>query len=138
MGGARGSALGWASFYLPYADPPLAREEWRTLRSRYVADTPLGLAALREAAPGEHFAGDVDSGPVLFGLSPAGTGFAVDGARHQHDDALAQRLRLTAELVGTTVPWSGGRHYALAPLVGDAILLAMDTARPWAVPARDP
>ena len=37
----------------------------------------------------------------------------------------------TAEIAGFTFQWNGERRYLLAPLVGDAIVLAMKTACVW-------
>ena len=88
------------------------------------------MFALREYPRGVVGSGDVDSGPALFGLSPAGTGFGLAGARHAGDvDAVLGMLRI-AEVAGFTVPWRGGRAYLLAPLVGDAAVLAARTATP--------
>ncbi|HEY3356665.1 MAG TPA: hypothetical protein VGQ83_25670 [Polyangia bacterium] len=127
----RGSGAGWNSFYLPFVDGDLAAEQWARLREHLVVELPLGGAAVREYPRGTTGRGDVDSGPVILGLSPSGTGFAVAGARHAGDARLVGRLLTTAEVVGGTVQWGGRRRYLVAPLVGDAILLAMKTARPW-------
>jgi hypothetical protein len=67
----------------------------------------------------------------VFGMSPAATGFALAAARHDGDDAWATGLLRTAEIAGFSVPCRGGRCYLLAPLVGDAIVLAMRTALLW-------
>ena len=75
--------------------------------------------------------GDVDSGPVIFGASPAGTGFAIAGARLTHDEEFLQQMLRTSEFVGFTWSWRGRRQYLSAPLVGDAIMLAMLTVVPW-------
>jgi hypothetical protein len=129
--GARGSGAGWNSFYLPFVDEAFAAEQFAALKAHLVRDLPFGGAGVREFPAGVVGAGDVDSGPVLFGISTSGTGFAVAGARHARDARLLGRLLTTAEIVGCTVQWSGRRRYLLAPLVGDAIMLAMKTARPW-------
>jgi hypothetical protein len=94
----------------------------------------VGLAAVREYPADSSGQGDVDSGPLVFGISPAATGFAIAGARHEGDARLLAALLGTAELAGTTAGWSGRRRYLVAPLVGDAIVLAMRTARRWEAP----
>jgi hypothetical protein len=129
--GARGSGAGWNTFFLPFVDEAFAAEQFAALRRHLVRDLPFGGAGVREYPAGVVGAGDVDSGPVLFGISTSGTGFAVAGARHARDARLLGRLLTTAELAGFTVQWSGRRRYLLAPLVGDAIVLAMKTARTW-------
>ena len=75
--------------------------------------------------------GDVDSGPAILGLSPSGTGFMIGGAVHEKDTDLLSELLFTSEVVGSSLEWDNKRSYLLAPLVGDAIMLAMKTARVW-------
>ncbi len=130
-GRGRGSAAGYNSFFLPFIDPALASEQRARLREHLLVDMPFGAVGVREYSSGVDGRGDVDTGPLLFGVSPSATGFALAAARHDGDDALATGLLRTAELAGFSVPAPGGRCYALAPLVGDAIVLAMRTAVPW-------
>ena len=127
---SRGSGVGWNSIYLPLVDAAFAAEQWQRTRAVFGVALPWGMFALREYPRGVEGSGDVDSGPALFGLSPAGTGFGLAGARHAGDvDAVLGMLRI-AEVAGFTVPWRGGRAYLLAPLVGDAAVLAARTATP--------
>jgi hypothetical protein len=127
---SRGSGGGWNSFYLPFVDRDFARDQFARLREHFLA-SPLGVTGFREHRKGVDAGGDVDSGPVIFGLSPSGTGFAIAGARHARDAKLLGSLLDTAELAGFTFQWNGERRYLLAPLVGDAIVLAMKTACVW-------
>jgi hypothetical protein len=132
LGAARASAAGYNSFYLPFVDMELAREQYRALLDHYLVELPFGARAFREyPARFDGATGDVDSGPLVFGLSPSGTGFAIAGARHAGDAELLGGLFLTAEGAGFTIPMWHGRAYLAAPLVGDAIVLAMRTARAW-------
>ncbi len=130
-GGARGCAAGWSSFYLPMVDEEFAREQFGAIKRHMVQRTFFGTVGIREYPPGEQGPGDVDSGPVLFGLSPSGTGFAIAGAKMWGDAELLGQLLNTAELAGFSVQVRGERRYLTAPLVGDAILLAMVTACSW-------
>jgi hypothetical protein len=130
-GPCRGSGVGWNTFYLPFVDERFAAEQLEALKRHMVVRVPGGFAAVREYPRGVEGAGDVDSGPLVLGLSPSGTGFAIAGARRAGDVELLDGLLGTAELAGFTVPTGPGRRYLTAPLVGDAILLAMKTARPW-------
>jgi hypothetical protein len=129
VGVSRGSGAGWNSFYLPFIDARLAHDQFAALvahrRARRV------VAGILEYPRGQAGRGDVDSGPVVLGLSPSGTGFALAGAVHRGDTGLLSELLFTSELVGSTVDLRGRRRYLLAPLVGDAILLAMKTAIVW-------
>jgi hypothetical protein len=130
-GHSRGSGAGWNSFFLPFFSRELAAEQYRQTRAAFLKRLPFGLAAMREYPPGVSGRGDVDSGPVVFGLSPSGTGFIIAGARHARDEESLRGLLWTAELAGSTIAWRGARRYLFAPLVGDAILLAMLSARDW-------
>lgn len=131
IGAGRGSWAGWCSFYLPFIDEALAADQYGKLRRHLAEPLLFGAAGVREHARGVDGGGDVDSGPVVWGISPSGTGFAIAGARRARDVELLDGLLTTAELFGSTVQWAGRRRYLLAPLVGDAILLAMKTAPPW-------
>ena len=93
--------------------------------------TVFGVTGIREYPDGRQGAGDVDSGPLFFGLSPAGTGFAIAGARFTRDAEFLNELLLTAEIAGCTIETGGRRRYLLAPLVGDAVLLAMRSVTEW-------
>lgn len=124
----RASGNGWNSMYLHFVDPAFAREQFTKAEATFLFDTVPGLAAWREFPPGVEGHGDVDSGPLIFGLSPSGTGFALAGATLYGSKARGGMLR-TAEAAGVSVPW-GGLHYLLSPLVGEAAVLAAKTLRP--------
>ncbi len=131
IGRGRGSAAGYNSFYLPFIDAALAAEQRRAVQAHMLVDLPFGGIGVREYLPGIDQGGDVDTGPLLFGVSPSATGFFMAGARHAGDDALLLGLLRTAEIAGFSAPCRNGRCYWLAPLVGDAIVLAMRSATPW-------
>ncbi len=131
-GKGRGSAAGYSSLYLPLIDTELAAHQRQRVAEHMLVDMPFGGRALREYARGvDGGSGDVDTGPLFFGVSPSATGFFLAGARHMQDDALTLSLLRTAEMAGFTGPCTGGRCYWLAPMVGDAIVLAARTATPW-------
>ena len=129
-GSPRGSFSGWNSFYLPFVDRAFADEQYRALKNE-LFDAPLGIAGIREFLPGDSSGGDIDSGPVILGLSTSGTGFAAAGARRAGDLVTYDQLLRTAELIGTSVYAGRERWYAFSPLVGEAIMLAMKTSCEW-------
>ena len=129
VGGVRGSGAGWNAFYLPFIDKSFATEQFEMVK-KHLVQTWL-ITGVREYPRGVFGLGDVDSGPVIFGLSPSGTGFAIAGAVHTRDADLLGKFLFTGELVGSSVQWSNDRFYLFAPLVGDSIILAMKTARLW-------
>ncbi|HKE96154.1 MAG TPA: hypothetical protein VKB34_17730, partial [Povalibacter sp.] len=71
------------------------------------------------------------SGPLVFGLSPTASGFAMGGAAHWNDAVELAGLLRTAEMAGFTWSFRGRRRYLLAPLLGDAIILAARTMTKW-------
>jgi hypothetical protein len=128
---ARGSGAAWNAFYLPFIDEAFAADQaartWRTFGD----DAVFGLLdGIRERPRGVEAIGDVDSGPLVFGVSPSATGFMLGPARLFHADARARGILTTAELVGFTVGISE-RRYLASPLVGDAITLAAKTLTHW-------
>lgn len=124
---SRGSGAAWNSFYLPFIDEALAAEQSREMWATF-GDAALGgwLVGIREWPEGEGGGGDVDSGPLIMGISPSATGFALGDLTLRGVERKGV-LRI-AELTGITL---GGR-YVTAPLVGDAIVLAARTATRWA------
>jgi hypothetical protein len=127
----RGSAAGWASFFLPMVDKAFAHEQVLAERAHLVGR--LGVfAGVREYARDDPEAGygDIDSGPVVvWGVSA--TGFSIAGARREGDAALLSGFLSLAEAFGVSVDQGNERRYLASPLLGDAILLAMKTSRPW-------
>ena len=110
-----------------------ARDQYSKLKRSFAVDLPFGFAALREYRRGVKGTGDIDSGPVVFGMSTSGTGFAMVGAAIHGDLEYKHGLLRTAEIVGTSIQMGGERRYLFAPLIGDAIVLAMRTAQLWVI-----
>lgn len=127
-GGARASGAAWSVYYLAFVDETFAREQADALRAVRKKLWP-GAEAVCERTTCDG-SGDVDSGPLFFGTSPAATGFALASARRLGDATWLAGLLSTAEWMGVVVP-GAHRHTLFAPLVGDAILLAMMTSRSW-------
>lgn len=130
----RGSGSAWNVFYLSYADPEWAQAQFKKIKEHLYQPLFLGMAGIREYPKGVEGSGDVDSGPVIFGASPAGTGFAIAGARLTNDQDFLQQMLRTSEFIGWTWSWNSQKEFLVAPLVGDAIMLAMLTATPWTPP----
>jgi hypothetical protein len=129
---ARGVNVGWDSFFLPIVDEEYARVQFDRFK-KFEMRRFCGLAAFKEHHQGRWFRGDRDSGPVVFGLGGAATAFAIAGARRSGDAALLTQLLRAVELLGVSVTKGDQRRYLVAPVVGDAIVLAMKTAGPWRV-----
>lgn len=128
---SRGSGVAWTIFYQSHVDLATAQDDYWRLKDHFWRSYAPGCAAVCEWPHCAGGLGDVDSGPLLLGMSPAATGFAMAGARLAGDEKGLQELARTAEMAGFSVQWRGRRSYLTAPLVGNAILTAMRTATPW-------
>ena len=137
LGPPRGSGTALAAYSLVFADHALSQQLYAGLRRQ--AMSVLGFGMMREY-PAEHTgSGDIDSGPVLFGVGVSATGFALAAARLHGDDALFTELYRTAELFGVPLGNAERRHFMSGGPLGNAILLAMTTATPeWSRHCRRP
>ena len=139
QGPARGTSQSIIHRFLAEIDPALAREHYLRFRDRFV-DRPLGLGpAVREYPHGTDGDGDVDSGPLVLGVSMSATVVTLGAARVQNDPDLAKALGAEGELLGVPVRQPGSKRYALGALpTGDAFLVWSQTARPLVSPAMAP
>ncbi len=128
---ARGSGTLLAVYFVSFADHALSRALWDAA-TRELDHSVLGFGVMREypAGHGGHDGhGDIDSGPMLFGYGVSATGFALAGARIHGDAGRFGRLYATVHLFGAPIDRGGARRFATGGPLGDAILLAMTTAR---------
>lgn len=116
--------------FLPEIDPAFAQRQYALYRDRFVAH-PGGFGpAVREYPTGVDGSGDVDSGPLVAGISLSATVVAVGAARVNGDQALAAAIGSAGELLGLPIdlPWS--KRYALGLMpIGDAFVVWSSTAR---------
>ncbi|MFF3856292.1 hypothetical protein [Micromonospora sp. NPDC002575] len=136
---ARATSQSVIQRFLVDVDPAFARAQYLTFRDRFVA-SPLGLGpAVREYPDGMAGPGDVDSGPLLLGVSLSATVVTLGAAQSQGDAALAGALANYGDLAGLPVDTPATRRYAFGVLpVGDAFLAWSKTARPWVADQPDP
>lgn len=132
VGPPRASGTAIAAYFLSFADSALAREVFAGIAARQRASL-FGFGGVREYPEGVGGGGDIDSGPVLFGVSVSATGFSLAGARLFGEREMFVEIYRTAELFGVEVGGAaGGRRYLSGGPLGNAILLAMMTAGPGA------
>lgn len=127
-GGIRGSYSALSCYYLTLIDSAFAEEQYDKMKREFLRSNPISaLREYRRRSPLFRF--DHDAGPIIFGLSPSGTAFAIGSATYFRDWKLRKRLLSTAELAGCTIRRRGKRHYLLGEfaLVGEAAVLAMRT-----------
>jgi hypothetical protein len=125
----RGSGTAIAAYFIGFAQPELARRLCGGLASEGRQEV-LGFGAIREYARGYSGRGDGNSGPMMFGASVGATGFGLGAARTCGDGELFRSLYRTTHLVGAPVDAGGTRRFATGGVLGNALLLAMLTARP--------
>ncbi|NOU35049.1 MAG: hypothetical protein HOO96_44725 [Polyangiaceae bacterium] len=125
---ARGSGTALASYALSYALPALSKDLWTSIRTHLWVSV-LGFGAIREYARKDQGRGDVDSGPVIFGLGISSAGFALGAARANKDEQAFRGLYASAHFMGAPIDGDARRNYVTGGPIGQAILFAMMTAR---------
>jgi hypothetical protein len=126
----RGSGTAIASYFLAFAYPELSRRLYAALGQGRIV-TIGGFGGVREYASPQGGSGDLNAGPMLFGIAVGATGFAIGAARMNGDKGGFSALVRSASLVGVPARGSvsGDRVFAVGGVLGNALLLAMLTAR---------
>ncbi|MEZ4219600.1 MAG: hypothetical protein R3B13_01645 [Polyangiaceae bacterium] len=123
----RGSGTAVAAYFISFAAPALSSKLYQSVQQQ--SATFLGFGGVREYAPGFSGKGDTNAGPILFGISVGATGFAIGAARAHGDRNGFTTLARTALLFGAPTATADGERFAVGGALGDALLLAMLTAR---------
>ena len=125
----RGSGTAIAAYFLSFATPALARRLYDAL-ARNATTSIDGFAGFREYPDGFSGSGDIDAGPIVFGVSVGATGFGLGAARAAGDRDRFTALYRSTRLFGVPTTVDGRTVFAPGGLLGNALLLAMLTARP--------
>ncbi|GHJ45340.1 hypothetical protein Cs7R123_26820 [Catellatospora sp. TT07R-123] len=121
--------------FLAELDPARGAADWTVFRQRFASTVP-GIPGVREYPVGTDRAGDVDSGPLVLGLSTSASAVALGDAVLYRDAPAAAALTGLAEAAGLPVQWQGRRRYLGGALpVGDAFLAWSLATRPGVVTA---
>ncbi|QLY32613.1 hypothetical protein H0264_10460 [Nocardia huaxiensis] len=123
---ASGTALG--AYFAGFADRSLAAELATALfrEERNI----LGFSAIHEYPDGHTGPGDMDSGPLILGISMSATAFALAPARaFGHQDTFT-RLYRTTDLFGLSLQRDSRHRFATGGVIGNALLLAILTSGP--------
>ena len=97
----RGCAQSFITRYLKEADPALAATWWASYREHFLVRIGA-VVGFREWPRGVERKGDVDSGPILFGIGTAASAFGIAAAKAQGDVALAAQFEASASAVMMT------------------------------------
>jgi hypothetical protein len=122
----RGSGTAISAYALSFADARLSRRLHEGLRRQAVS--VLGFGMMREYPAGHTGLGDIDSGPVLFGVGVSASGFSLAAARLHGDRELFSSLYRTVDLFGVPLHDTGQWHFMSGGPLGNAIMLAMTSA----------
>ena len=128
-GKVRGDYSGLNCFWLTLVDPDYAFEQYGLMK-RYLGKYDGMFKGIRQYVDrSPAFAFDPDAGPIVDGLSPSGTAFAIGSATFFNDWDFRTMLLTTAARGGGDVRKNGMRHYKLGEfsLIGEAATLAMRT-----------
>jgi hypothetical protein len=141
VAGPRGSSQAIIQAFWPgLVGPAQAADSWAAFYATFV-DRRLGVVGVREHPSGQDGGGDVDSGPLLLGLSPSASAVSIAAARAAGDCApprgeqtlagppyLAETLDMEVELLGLPFVHGGKRTYLLGALpVAEAFFAWADT-----------
>lgn len=129
--GARATSQSVIHHFLTDVDSGFGAEQYQRFREQFVSH-PLGFGpAVREFPRGVSGSGDVDSGPLVLGVSLSATAVTLGAARVRNDGDLADALHHEGELAGVPVTGFRTKRYAFGVLpVADAFLIWSQTARP--------
>ncbi|MFC4372900.1 hypothetical protein ACFO5K_02200 [Nocardia halotolerans] len=124
----RASGTGLAAYFAGFADRALAEELASGLfdQEREI----LGFSAIDEYGRGHSGPGDMDSGPLILGISVSATGFALAPARAFGHRELFTRLYRTTDLFGLPVHSGTRSRFATGGVIGNALLLAFLSSGP--------
>ncbi len=126
----RGTSTAMILRFLHDLDPGWAGAMYLTFRHRLVKEH-LGVPGVHEWLDGGS-AGDVDSGPLVHGVSLSASAVAAGVARIHGDDPLADALFAAGEAALWPTTDDGRTHYAFGLLpVGDGFGAWSRTAKAW-------
>jgi hypothetical protein len=129
--GARGSSQSLINRFLLEIDPHWGLEQYTLFRQQFVS-TFFGIPGVREYPRGMSGQGDVDSGPLLAGISVSATVVTIGPALLNVDQTVAGPLSNLVEAIGFPISWGNTKRYGFGLLpVGDAFLVWTKTAISW-------
>lgn len=122
----RGSGTALGAYFASWASPALA-SSLHTAVKRHLTHAPLGFAMVREYAH-EGGPGDIDSGPIVLGMSISATGFSLASARVAGDAEHFAAVYRTAHLFGAPASTGPNLTFTTGGPLGNALMLALMTA----------
>jgi hypothetical protein len=141
--GPRASTQVYMHALLPELDAAFASEQYARYRGVFVVPV-LGFLPVLEYPRGTQGEGDVDTGPLVFGIGPSATVVSIAAARANNDQDLYARTVALSEAFGFPATRGEERAYAFGQIIiADAFLAWGKSLTPWSPvnatpPAREP
>lgn len=126
----RSTSIAWSIIFLSDIFPDFAKQQYHALK-QYRVRRFVNLAAFAEFPQLNLLEfGDMDSGPIILGISPSATGFGLCAQRLYGEEEDYIRSYRIFELFGLPRTDESGKYYHLGNGMGDAILLYSKLALP--------
>lgn len=120
--GARGSSISLIIRLLSEIDPYVAKEQYELYKTNFVTET-FGLPSISEYPKGQRGEGDIDSGPVIFGVGFSGTIVSIGTFSAVGEVDLAQRQYKTINAFGLENKLKNEKKYIFGLLpIADAFI----------------
>jgi hypothetical protein len=127
----RASSQVYIHMVLPELDPTFAKDQYAKFRAWFGADV-LGFPVSLEYPKGVSGRGDVDTGPLIFGISPTGTGVSIAAARANEDANSFARIAALSEMLGLPRQNNAEKDFVFGKLiVADAFLVYGKSLTRW-------
>ena len=121
--GSRGSSMSLMLIFLSEINPVFAQQQFELFQQHF-SHTILGLPAIREYPEGVKGSGDIDSGPVIFGMSFSGTIVSVGTFNKFGANNQADKLNACIESFGFPLSGKNEKKFAFGKFpVADAFIL---------------
>jgi hypothetical protein len=136
--GARGCSSVLMIRFMAEMDPAFAQEQFLLLKRQFLMKR-LGRFAIREYPKGTFGSGDVDSGPVVFGMGFSATIVGIGMANAMGEEGLAASLSGSIEAFGLPTRSGGKKRYIFGAVpVADAFIAWGKATAPVMPPPAEP
>ena len=120
--GSRGSSMSLILRFLHELDPEFALAQFELFRGNFAMDL-LGLPGMREYKEDEENAGDIDSGPVIFGIGPVATVMSIGVYNIYGEHEMSEAVSQNVESWGIDLCFGDEKYYAFGLMpMGDAFI----------------